>query len=346
MNALPAPSPIREIGPVDRATFDGEIRPAGRPVVLRGLAADWPAVSAAQQSDETLIAYLKGFRANDLPVSAIVGQPEIEGRFFYTDDMRALNFTRGLSPLFPFLDRLLRDRGHPHPIAMAVQSEKIPTLLPGFERENRLALVAPAVVPRAWIGNRIRVAAHFDHMENIGIVVAGRRRFTLYPPDQLPNLYPGPFELTPAGTPISLVDPEAPDLDRYPRYAQAAAHAEAATLEPGDGLYIPFHWWHAVDSLQPVNLFVNYWWNEAAAGAEAADAPPGYDALLHAFYAFKGIPEDQRAVWRMVFDHYVFEANGDPGAHLPPQAKGILAPMSDEQRARIRETLRQVLARI
>lgn len=343
---LPPPRPVAERGPVGRAAFDAEIRTAGRPVVLRGQAADWPAVAAARASDEALVAYVKSFRADDRPVGAIVGQPDIEGRFFYTDDMRALNFTRGVSPLFPFLDRLLKDREHPSPLAMAVQSEKIPVLLPGFEQANALPLVDAAVAPRAWIGNRIRVAAHYDHMENVGVVVAGRRRFTLYPPDQIANLYPGPFELTPAGTPISLVDPDAPDLARFPRYAEAAAQAESATLEPGDALYIPFHWWHAVDSLGPVNLFVNYWWNDVALGGDASDVPPGYDALLHALYAFRGLPAEQRAVWRTVLDHYVFEANGDPGAHLPAHAKGILAPPGPEHQARLRAMLRQVMARL
>jgi hypothetical protein len=343
---VPASRPIAERGPVDRGAFDAEIRAAGRPMVLRGQATDWPAVAAARNSDEELVAYLKSFRPDDRPVGAIVGQPEIKGRFFYTDDMRALNFTRGVSPLFPFLDRLLKDRDHPAPLAMAVQSEKIPNLLPGFERANPLSLVDARFVPRAWIGNRIRVAAHYDHMENVGVVVAGRRRFTLYPPDQLPNLYPGPFELTPAGTPISLVDPNAPDLARFPRYAEAAAHAQTATLDPGDAIYIPFHWWHAVDSLQPVNLFVNYWWNDVAARAEASDAPPGYDALLHALYAFKGLPPDQRAVWRMIFDHYVFWADGDPAAHLPPEARGILGPPTPALLGRMRATLRQILGRL
>ncbi len=82
--------------------------------------------------------------------------------------------------------------------AMAVQSEDIAELLPQFAAENRLALVR-GVRPRIWIGNRIRVAPHYDLKENVACCVAGRRRFTLFPPDQLANLYPGPFELTPGG---------------------------------------------------------------------------------------------------------------------------------------------------
>jgi hypothetical protein len=338
---LPEPRPILEYEQVDRRRFLDEIRPTGQPAVLRGLAAGWPAVQAALRSDEEIVAYMKTFRRDDRPVGAIVGEPEIGGRFFYRDDLLALNFTRGLSPLFPFLDRLLRDRGHPDPLAMAVQSEQIPDLLPGFEKENATDLVGAGVAPRAWIGNRIRVAPHYDLMENIGVVVAGRRRFTLFPPEQLVNLYVGPFELTPAGTPISLVDLAAPDLERFPRFAEAAAAAQGAELAPGDAIYIPFHWWHAVDSLEAVNFFVNYWWNDAPTGAGNP-----YDALMYGLFALKTLPPEQRAVWRTVFDHYVFCAGGDPAAHLPPQAKGVLGPATPEQLGRMRATLRQIMGKL
>jgi hypothetical protein len=60
---LPAPKPIAEYGGVDRQIFQEEIRPQGQPAVLRGLAADWPAVAAARQSDEAIIDYLKGHQS-------------------------------------------------------------------------------------------------------------------------------------------------------------------------------------------------------------------------------------------------------------------------------------------
>src|SRR3712207_8366844 len=52
------------------------------------------------------------------------------------------------------------------------------SLLPGFEVENRVDLLGPEVVPRAWIGNRIIVAPHYDLMENIGCVVARSEEHT------------------------------------------------------------------------------------------------------------------------------------------------------------------------
>lgn len=337
MTSLEHLRPIGEYEGIDSTEFRETVRPGGQPAVFRGLAKDWPSVVAARRSDEELIAYLRIFRT-DRPVAVIVGEPEIEGRFLYTDDLRELNFVRGMSQLDPFLDRLIRDRANPRPYAIAVQSEEIPSLLPGFEDENRIDLVSTTTIPRAWIGNRISVAPHYDLMENVGIVVAGRRRFILFPPEQIKNLYVGPFELTPAGTPVSLVDPVNPDLERFPRFAEALKHAQLAELDPGDAIYIPFYWWHGVQSLEPVNLFVNYWWNDARSGAGSP-----YDALLHAIYAIRTLPPDQRAVWRMIFDHYIFGANGDPVEHLPEHARGMLGEATSEQLMRMRATLRKLL---
>lgn len=334
---LPPAGALPELDAIDRDTFDREVRPAGRPVILRGVARAWPAVTAARTSPEALVAYLKRF-SHPAPVAAIVGAPEIEGRFFYTPDLKGLNFKRGQSPLAPFLDRLLRDRDAERPFSIAVQSIPAPELLPGFTAENATELVDAATVPRLWLGNAIRVATHYDLMENIGIVIGGRRRFTLFPPDQIANLYMGPLELTPAGTPISLVDPAAPDLARFPRFAEAWAHAQTGVLEPGDAIYIPFHWWHAVDSLEAVNVFLNYWWNPAR-----TDMASPYDALLLSLFSLRTLPEDQREVWRAVFDHLIFRVNGDPVEHLPADVQGVLGAVDATQLERMRSTLLQSL---
>lgn len=337
MSKLPEPTPIREFSGVDRRKFDEEIRPLAQPAVLRGLAAHWPAVEAGRRSPESLVAYLSGFR-HPRPVAAIVGPPEIEGRFFYREDMLGLNFERGTAPLETVLQRLLREIPAERPHAIALQSEPVTEILPGFREANDVDLVGADVVPRAWIGNAIQVATHYDLKENIGCVVAGRRRFTVFPPDQIANLYVGPFELTPAGTPVSLVDLAAPDLGKYPRFAEAMAVAQSALLEPGDAIYLPYHWWHGVDSVERVNMFVNYWWNDAMEGLGSP-----YDALMHALYALRHLPAEQRAVWREMFDYYVFCAHGDPAAHLPPAARGVLGPPTAQQLERMRRTLQMTL---
>lgn len=336
MSELSPPSPIEETGPIDRARFESEIKGGGRPVVMRGLAAGWPAVDAAKAGDYAIAEYLLSFRPAQ-PVSGIMAPPEIRGRFFYNDDMTGFNFTRHEGRLEAFLAELLKVRGDPAPMAMAVQSKSVPDLLPGFAEANPMPLL-PGVEPRIWLGNAIRVAPHYDPMENIAVCLAGRRRFTLFPPEQLPNLYPGPLEFSPAGAPVSMVDPLAPDLEHYPRYREAWAAAQQAVLEPGDALYIPYAWWHGVDALEPVSFLVNYWWVEQAEGAAE-----GFDALLHALSAFRHLPDDQRRVWLTMFEHYIFGANGDAGEHLPDHIKGILGPAGPELHRRIRETLKQNL---
>ena len=81
-----------------------------------------------------------------------------------------------------------------------------PTCSRGSTADNRLELLPPELArPRIWLGNRSEVSAHFDLSDNIACVVAGRRRFTLFPPDQVANLYVGPLDHTMAGQPASMV---------------------------------------------------------------------------------------------------------------------------------------------
>lgn len=339
MSELAPAAPLPEIdAPVDGTRFAG-LRAHGRPVVMRGLAADWPAVAAAREGDgaESIVRYLTREPA-PRPVRAIAAPPSEQGRFFYNPDLTGFNFQSGSGRLDLFLADLLRARDMTDAPAMAVQSEELEELLPRFAADNLLPLLA-GVRPRIWIGNRIRVAPHYDVKENVAVCVAGRRKFTLFPPDQIATLYPGPLELTPAGTPISMVDQQAPDLARYPRYAEAWRTAQQATLNPGDAVYIPYCWWHGVESLDPVSILVNYWWNEGQ--PEGAGSP--YDALLHAMLALKHLPPAQRSVWRGMMDHYVFEVAGDPAAHLPPTARGLLGPPAPGLFARMRAIIRGAL---
>jgi hypothetical protein len=337
MTGLPPPTPIREVAGVDFVRFHQEIRPANRPVVMRGLVRDWPAVVAALEGDRTIVDYLIACRPRK-PVGAIAARPEENGRFFYNRDLTGFNFVSGRGPMEMFLRDLLAVGQDVRPPAMAMQSEVIPDVLPAFGEANGLPLLTD-VPPRMWIGNRIRVSPHCDLMENVACVVAGRRRFTLFPPEQVANLYPGPFELTPAGTPVSMVDPHAPDLERYPRFRAAWAAAQQAELSPGDALYIPYMWWHGVDSLEPVSILVNYWWSNVPKGLSTP-----YDAMLHNILAFRHLPATERAVWRTMLDHYIFEANGDPAAHLPEHARGMMGPPTPELFARLKATLRKIVS--
>ena len=334
---LPPATPIPELSAGQLTDFESEIRKPGVPVVVRGLVAAWPLVAAAGSGDKAVVEYLSR-HYNGRPIAGLVGVTGGNRRLFYNDDVTRFNFRPVQGRLDSFLNRLLQESDRPDVPAMAVQSTLVDDILPMVPGENPLDIL-PGIRPRIWIGNRIDVAPHYDLKENIACCGAGRRRFTLFPPEQLPNLYPGPLELTPAGTPVSMVDPKEPDLARYPRFAQAWATASRATLEPGDALYIPFGWWHGVESLEPVSILVNYWWS----AGRSDDIGGGYDAMLHALLSYRHLPPDQRAIWRNMLDYYVFEQAGDPADHLPPQARGVLGPPSAQLFALMRATIRRAL---
>lgn len=327
---------MTELEPVVDVTperFHRSIRAAAQPVLMRGLASDWPAVAAARGGERAFVEYLSRF-ASDEAVPVAHAPPEIEGRFHYRDDAGSLNFAKRAASLRHLFAALIEETHRPHPSSLAAQGLEIDRCMPGFADENWLQLLDPAIRPRAWIGNAAKVATHHDPLENIACVVAGRRRFTLFPPEQLTNLYMGPFDPTPAGTPVSMVHVTKPDLTRYPRFAQAMAAAFVANLEPGDAIYIPYQWYHHVEAIGGVTMLVNYWWNAAA---DVGGSP--WDAMLHGMMALRGLPEDQRRAWREMFDHYVFLTDGDPGAHLPAAARGVLAATSARDLEEMRRTL-------
>ena len=70
----------------------------------------------------------------------------------------------------------------------------------------------------------------------------------------------GPIEFTPAGQPISMVDIEDPDFEKYPNFKDAMDEGLTATLYPGDAIFIPSLWWHQVESFGDLNILINYWW--------------------------------------------------------------------------------------
>jgi Cupin-like domain len=335
----PSMRKTREWFDVDAATFRKKIVPRNEPAVLRGLIRSWPAVQAGLRSPEALCDYLRRFDRGG-KVEVLMGDASIHGRFFYQPDMSDMNFTRRMLPFGGFLDALRAHFNDATPPALAIQATAVPDYLPDFVRENAVDVLNRSIAPRIWIGNAVTVVTHFDPSENLGCVVGGRRRFTFFPPEQLPNLYVGPFDYSPAGIPVSMVNLDEPDLVRYPRFERALAAAQVAELAPGDAVYIPYFWWHHVHSLEPFNVLVNFWWNDAP-----AELGSPLDCFLHALSALRDLPPAQRATWRMVFDYYVFQTDGDPVAHLPAEYRGVLGPLTPELRAQIKAALLRALNR-
>lgn len=333
MTALPVPAAVEVLEGCSPGAIPARVFASEVPLLLKGLVAGWPAVAACRPSLAAAASYLSGFWI-DQPVTVYVGDAGIEGRFFYNEDFTGFNFRSGKARLGQVLQKLGEDERSGVGSAIYVGSTPVDRWLPGFRAQNDISLPFPDALPSFWLGGRTRVSAHFDFPDNVACVVAGRRRFTLFPPDQVGNLYVGPLDRTPSGQAISLVDFAKPDLDRYPRFAEALAAAQVAEMEPGDALFVPSMWWHHVESLSPFNLMVNYWW---CTSPPSMGAPT--TALLHAILSLRDLPQRQREAWRTLFDHYVFDADESVYAHIPEPGRGCLAPLDDNAARRLRAEL-------
>ena len=329
-------SPIRtlETADADALPLDALLA-GGEPVVLRGIARDWGLVQAGSRSTQEAMAYLRGFDAG-VPIQYSFGAPEIEGRPFYNEDFTRLNFEVRRGLLAQVLDEITNHLQDARPPTYYIASLLIDRALPGFTQANDLGLTARGIEapPSIWIGNRVVASCHFDAPDNLACCAVGRRQFTLFPPEQIENLYPGPFEPTPGGQVVSVLDFDRPDFARYPRFRTALASARTALLEAGDALFIPSMWWHHVRSLEPFNVLVNYWWRRSPAFLSSP-----LPALHHALWTLRDLPAHEKQAWAKVFEYYVFGPGERAGEHLPEQARDLLGPIDETQARRIRAML-------
>lgn len=331
-------SPVPEVTVNDVADLDATLRTATTPFVIRGLAADWPLVRAGLHSADMARTYLLHHH-RDRPFTVSVSQPGIGGRLFY-DDAMAMNFRTFDAKLPEIFARMASFAGHPDAPTVYLASIDVHQFFDGLHAANHIDLGDRELLASIWIGTRTRIAAHNDVPNNLAVVAVGHRRFTLFPRDQFRNLYLGPIDNTPAGRAVSMVDFHSPDFARHPRFAEAIAHGQVVDMAPGDALYIPALWWHHVEGLDDFNVLVNYWWRDTPRWLGQPQ-----EALNHALMAIRDLPADQKAHWRDMFDHYVFDPDDSVTAHIPEGGRGVLDPMTPELTARLRAFLLRALSR-
>ncbi|MGO4892542.1 cupin-like domain-containing protein [Flavobacterium sp. W21_SRS_FM6] len=328
---------VKSIVCEDYSALSESILRATEPVILKGLVKAWPLVQHSQSSIVDSANYLRRFY-NDKPVFAMVADAKEKGRFFYNEDLTGFNFARQQMNFRDLLDALIADEPSQRK-GFYVGSTSVDQILPGLrDAQNDIPQLSDKPLVSIWVGNQSRIAAHYDVTDNVACVAAGKRRFTLFGPEQLDNLYIGPLDFTPAGQPASLVDFHQPDFIRFPKFKTALEHALVAELEAGDGIFIPSMWWHHVEALSDFNILVNYWWRQV----------PNYvgvpsDALNHAMLAIKSLPLEQREAWRHLFDHYVFRPAEQE--HIPAHARGMLDAIDENSARKLRAVLLNKLNR-
>ncbi len=331
---------VKKIAACSPSDIPASVLTSKEPVILTGLVDSWPIVEAAKESAEQASKYLKQYYQG-LTVGMGVSEYKNNGRLFYNEDFSGFNFTKQAAQFDDVLAQLLATQDSAKSDSLYVGSTHVDKLLPGFRQENDLAALSqykPLV--SLWLGNQSRIAAHHDTPSNIACCVAGKRRFTLFPPEQLSNLYIGPLDHTPAGQAISLVDFHQPDFAKYPKFKKAIEHGVVAELSPGDALFLPSMWWHHVEGLSKFNLLINYWWQTSNPHMGAP-----MDAMMHALLNIKSLPPEQKKAWLEMFKHYVF--NDDPNnlAYIPEKSLGLLNPISEKSSRQIRSMLLNKLNR-
>lgn len=324
---LPAPKVFHN------ATYDEAgrwVKEHYKPAVFKNLFKHWPIVQEAAKSDENTATYLKRCdQGRSLPMVKL--SQKHQGRLFYHDDLKSVNFHSEARTLSYGLDKMQERTSGQSDTDYCFQCVSIKDNLPGLSTELDNPLLPLDTQSFIWLGNKITVAPHFDEATNLAVVVSGKRRFTLFPPEQIKHLYIGPLEYTPAGQPISLVNLHQPDLLAHPNYPKAYAEALSIELEPGDAIFIPSPWWHHVQSLGGLNILINYWWTQANHSTQMP-----YPAVLHTLQAFRQLSKDEREAWLSFVQHYAFDGDSS-SQHLPNDAKGIQGDLTPKLKSQLHQ---------
>ncbi|MCP4325753.1 MAG: cupin-like domain-containing protein [Alteromonadales bacterium] len=311
-----------------------------KPIVLRGFTSQWPLVQAGLKSSQHACDLLRTYYQGK-PVNTCYAEPDVNGRVFYNEQVDGFNYRASKADLNVVLDKLLSHQKDEKPPTIYVGSTEVNSFLPGFKEQHQTSIDNYSPLTSLWIGNQSKIAAHYDFPLNLACCVVGKRRFTLFPPDQIDNLYVGPMEFAPGGQDISMVDFDKPDFDKYPKFKTAIKHALVAELTPGDALFLPSMWWHHVEGLEAINMLVTHWWRNTPAFMGRPN-----NALLMAMLSLRNLPKDQRKAWQSIFDHYIFEHDEQSNDHIPDNAQGMLKMPIDELTARkIRAELIEKLKR-
>jgi hypothetical protein len=325
---------VRQIPQIDKTAFESIALDSQTPLVIKGLVETWPAVQAGLESDTAFFSYLSGFDSGHAFTAMKLDKTQ-KGRIFYNEDLTAFNFSYKRINFDTFRSEL--EQAVVSGDTWYAGSINLERWFPGFDKSNDLSIHRDEL-KSIWIGNQTRIAPHFDFPANLACNIHGERRVTLYPPEQLENLYIGPLDFTPAGQPISLVDSLAPDYEQFPRFKLAEKAAFTTTLQPGDAIVIPSMWWHQIEATAALNVLVNYWWRDSP----AFHGSP-LSALQHALLGFRDLPQHQRAVWRRLIEYYVFNEDDAPHSHIPANSQGILKPLTETTASALRKTLREHL---
>uniref|UniRef100_A0A8C5VZ80 Bifunctional peptidase and arginyl-hydroxylase JMJD5 n=1 Tax=Microcebus murinus TaxID=30608 RepID=A0A8C5VZ80_MICMU len=213
-----------------------------RPVILEGVADHWPCM---KKWSLEYIQEVAGCRT--VPV-------EVGSR--YTDE----EWSQTLMTVSEFISKYIvskpRDIGY---LAQHQLFDQIPELRQDISIPDYCCLGTgeeEEITINAWFGPQGTVSPlHQDPQQNFLAQVMGRKYIRLYSPQESEALYPHDTHLLHN---TSQVDVENPDLEKFPKFAEAPF--QSCVLSPGEILFIPVKYWHYVRALD-LSFSVSFWWS-------------------------------------------------------------------------------------
>jgi hypothetical protein len=244
----PDAQPVPVISPPSVDVFRHRYVRQKRPVVIRGLMDDWPAMKRW-----SVDYFRERFGERSVPVARATGP------LGFFDPKRGVDYRP--MRVADYLDGLQADDPTTRYMLFPVH-QALPELLDDVQRPE-YCRDAPWFRSRFWFAAPdTRGPLHRDLPENLYAQVSGRKRFVLvdWESKGLVSAH-APWSGVPN---YARVDAEQPDHARFPRFARALRHV--AELEPGDVLYIPSLVWHQARS-RDLSISINLWWANGALAA-------------------------------------------------------------------------------
>ena len=231
----PEPQLIERRSALSRDEFFRHYYCRNRPVVLTDVVPRWRAATRWSPDDFRE-------RFGDVEIAVTDGR-EADDDY----DINTPQHTRRV-PMRDFVDRV-RAIGESNDTYMVANNRNLDVTLRALLDDVDQGDAAPDYLDRSkldgcvclWFGPSGTITPlHHDTTNILFCQVMGRKRVRLISPLE------GALLGSTRGV-YNLVDPERPDLGRFPWFSEVAQHE--VTVAPGDALFIPVGWWHHVRSL-------------------------------------------------------------------------------------------------